>query len=529
MMDGAASEAPRRNKKQRAVLSCIPCHFQKIKCNHVRPCSACCVRGRQAKCEYTVTLEDRWFIEQAHLLRRLQQRRNFLEQRILTLMSASDKKIPVYLTSQQADLPKQRGKQPRSRNPHRRSPSTSTCREAVQPKLELDEKRFCTEQSQPYVQSNSSLAVRPTHTERSIQSLVEVFSVDVDGRRTVPVWLEQAVQMRSSSPLLCAAIEATSFVLMGKISCDPKSTHSGLVRYTCALRLAGSAICDAQRRLRDDVFVAITLFGMIEMYEGGSKDALVKHQQGGLDLLCLRTPLNHCKGVGHSIYADLRLSWILSAISHGRTFLATDDWKTVPWTEASPRSNLHSLLDIAADIPGLWRQMGCTSPSSDSSSSCTSFDDFEYTAEDQATQIIHRLQEWRESQPVHILPEPTEALFTVRDDFPVFETHDSTSGAHRPRDLVYPNVDVCVATISHWAFCLAVPTGASLTWRYQYACNICRSMRFCVQNFPFALACLVRFALKLVCDVFSADSIEGQFPGKLSHYFYQKYQFSILD
>ncbi|GAB1209665.1 hypothetical protein APSETT445_008446 [Aspergillus pseudonomiae] len=335
-------------------------------------------------------MDDRWFIEQAHLLRRLQQRRNFLEQRILTLMSASDKKIPVYLTSQQADLPKQRGKQPRSRNPHRRSPSTSTCREAVQPKLELDE------QSQPYVQSNSSLAVRPTHTERSIQSLVEVFSVDVDGRRTVPVWLEQAVQMRSSSPLLCAAIEATSFVLMGKISCDPKSTHSGLVRYTCALRLAGSAICDAQRRLRDDVFVAITLFGMIE---------------------------------------------ILSAISHGRTFLATDDWKTVPWTEASPRSNLHSLLDIAADIPGLWRQMGCTSPSSDSSSSCTSFDDFEYTAEDQATQIIHRLQEWRESQPVHILPEPTEALFTVRDDFPVFETHDSTSGAHRPRDLVYPNVD----------------------------------------------------------------------------------------
>ncbi|KNG79897.1 hypothetical protein ANOM_011794, partial [Aspergillus nomiae NRRL 13137] len=462
-------------------------------------------------------------------LRRLQQRRNFLEQRILTLMSASDKKIPVYLTSQQADPPKQRGKQPRSRNPHRRSPSTSTCREAVQPKLELDEKRFCTEQSQPYVQSNSSLAVRPTHTERSIQSLVEVFSVDVDGRRTVPVWLEQAVQMRSSSPLLCAAIEATSFVLMGKISCDPKSTHSGLVRYTCALRLAGSAICDAQRRLRDDVFVAITLFGMIEMYEGGSKDALVKHQQGGLDLLCLRTPLNHCKGVGHSIYADLRLSWILSAISHGRTFLATDDWKTVPWTEASPRSNLHSLLDIAADIPGLWRQMGCTSPSSDSSSSCTSFDEFEYTAEDQATQIIHRLQEWRESQPVHILPEPTEALFTVRDDFPVFETHDSTSGAHRPRDLVYPNVDVCVATIAHWAFCLAVPTGASRTWRYQYACNICRSMRFCVQNFPFALACLVRFALKLVCDVFSADSIEGQFPGKLSHYFYQKYQFSILD
>lgn len=126
--------------------------------------------------------------------------------------------------------------------------------------------KFCIEQSpQPYLQSNSSLPVRSTHTERSIQSLAEVFSVDVDGKRTVPLWLEQAVQMRSSSPLLCAAIEATSFVLMGKMLCDPKSTHSGLVRYTCALRLAGAAICDAERRLRDDVFVAITLFGMVEV------------------------------------------------------------------------------------------------------------------------------------------------------------------------------------------------------------------------------------------------------------------------
>lgn len=265
------------------------------------------------------------------------------------------------------------------------------------------------------------------------------------------------------------------------------------------------------------------------MYEGGSKDALVKHQQGGLDLLCLRTPSNHCKGMGHSIYADLRLSWILSAISNGRTFLASDDWKTIPWTEASPRSNLHSLLDIAADIPGLWRQMGCTSPGSESASPCTSLDEYEYNAEDQATQIVHRLQEWKKSQPFDALPEPTEALFTVMDDFPVFEMHDSASGAHRPRDLVYPNVDVCAATISYWAFYLAVPTGASLTWRYQYACNICRSMRFCVQNFPFALTCLVRFALKLVGVVFSADSIEGQFPQKLSHYFYQKYRFSILD
>ncbi|KAE8393219.1 hypothetical protein BDV23DRAFT_41989 [Aspergillus alliaceus] len=522
-------EAPRRNKKQRAVLSCIPCHFQKIKCNHVRPCSACCVRGRQSKCEYTVTLEDRWFIEQAQLLRRLQQRRNFLEQRILTLLSASNKKIPVYLTSQQPAPPKQRGKQSRSRNTSRRSPDTSTCREAVQPKRESDDKQLCIGHLQQYVQPNSSPHARSTHTERSIQSLVEVFGSDVDGNRIVPLWLDQAIQMRATSPLLCAAIEATSFVLMGKMASDPKSTHAGLVRYTCALRLAGASLCDPARRQRDDVFVAITLFGMIETYESSSKDALVKHQQGALDLLFLRTPSSHCKGIGHSIYADLRLSWILSAISHRRTFLAHDDWKTVPWTEMSPRGNLHSLLDIAADIPGLWRRMEGNSQGSHPASPCGSPHGFEPTLEEQAMNVIQHLQEWREAQTADALPDPAEALFTVMDEFPVFLIQDSVSGTHRPRDLVYPNVDACATTVSYWAFHLAVPTGVSPTWRYQYASNICRSMRFCVQNFPFALVCLIRFALKVVCDAFSADSIERQFLRKLADYFYQKYQFTILD
>ncbi|KAF7594546.1 hypothetical protein BBP40_008993 [Aspergillus hancockii] len=525
------SEAPRRNKKQRAVLSCIPCHFQKIKCNHVRPCSACCVRGRQSKCEYTVTLEDKWFIEQAHLLRRLQQRRNFLKQRILSLLSASDK-VPNYLAPQASDLPKQRGKQKRSRNTSRKNPRTSTptSREAVQPKEEPDDKQIYIGQSQPHVQPSNNLHVRFTHTERSIQSLIEVFSADIDGNRTVPLWLGQAVQLRASSPLLCAAIEATSFVLMGKRASDPRSTHAGLIRYTCALRLAGTALYDPAKRLQDDVFVAITLFGMTEMYEGGFKDALLKHQQGGLDLLWLRTPLNHCKGIGHSIYADLRLSWIISAISHRRTFLSNTEWKTVPWNETSSRNNLHSLLDIAADIPGLWKQLEWASQGgSPSSLPCFSLHGSEIDVEEQATRLAQCLQDWRESQTSDSLPDPTEEIFTVMDDFPVFETQDATSETRRPRNLVYPDAHTCVTTISYWAFYLSIPTGASLTWRYQFACNICRSMRFCVEKFPFSLACLIRFALKVVSDVFGIDSIEDNFLRKLSDYFYQKYRFSILD
>ncbi|KAE8145650.1 hypothetical protein BDV25DRAFT_133604 [Aspergillus avenaceus] len=481
---------PRRNKKQRAVLSCIPCHFQKIKCNHVRPCSACCVRGRQSKCEYTVTLEDRWFIEQAHLLRRLQQRRNFLEQRILALLPDSQN-IPVYITSPPLNPSKSRGKrQNRSPKTSRKNSPSSSCQEAVLPKQEPDDKLLCLDQLQSHVTNNSNMQpLRLTHTERSIQSLVEVLSSNIEGNRTTPLWLEQAIQLRASSPLLCAAIEATSFILTGKLQSDPKSMHAGLVRYTCALRLAGTALRDPTERLRDEVFVAITLFGMIEMYEGNSTDGLRNHQQGGLDLLYLRTPSRHCKDVGHSIYVDMRLQWIISSILHRRTFLTNEEWKTIPWSETGSRIDKHDLFDIAADIPGLWRELDRLYYGSQTSSPCGSPESFGSSVEEQAEQLAQRLQEWRESQNPDTLP--TEALFTIRDDFPVFETQDP-QGIHKPRDLVYPNAESCATTISYWSFYLAIARGTPLTWQYEFACNICRSMRFCVQNFPFALAYLKR-------------------------------------
>lgn len=115
------------------------------------------------------------------------------------------------------------------------------------------------------MQLNSGLPACFAHRERCIYLLVDLFRVHVDGKYIMPLWLEQAIQIRSSSPLLCAAIDAISFILMGKFSRDETTTHSGLVQYTYALQLAGAAISDTQRRLGDDVFVAITLFGMIEV------------------------------------------------------------------------------------------------------------------------------------------------------------------------------------------------------------------------------------------------------------------------
>lgn len=48
-MDGDTSHIRKRRRK---VLSCVPCHRQKIKCNRHQPCSRCIAGHRETECIY---------------------------------------------------------------------------------------------------------------------------------------------------------------------------------------------------------------------------------------------------------------------------------------------------------------------------------------------------------------------------------------------------------------------------------------------------------------------------------------------
>jgi hypothetical protein len=47
-----------------------------------------------------------------------------------------------------------------------------------------------------------------------------------------------------------------------------------------------------------------------QAFNQSSPGAILKHQQGGLELLRLRTPYRHRTGLEQSLFVDLRMFWV---------------------------------------------------------------------------------------------------------------------------------------------------------------------------------------------------------------------------
>lgn len=54
-----SSSDPSRQKRSRALLSCGPCRFSKLKCDREAPCGQCLKRERPDQCQYAPRPEKR--------------------------------------------------------------------------------------------------------------------------------------------------------------------------------------------------------------------------------------------------------------------------------------------------------------------------------------------------------------------------------------------------------------------------------------------------------------------------------------
>lgn len=68
--------------KYRAKQSCIPCRTRKVKCDRIKPCQACCVRGQPSQCEYVASNEERFLISQADAIEGLRKEVATLRQQL---------------------------------------------------------------------------------------------------------------------------------------------------------------------------------------------------------------------------------------------------------------------------------------------------------------------------------------------------------------------------------------------------------------------------------------------------------------
>ncbi|GKZ19425.1 hypothetical protein AbraIFM66951_011035 [Aspergillus brasiliensis] len=526
---GAAKAGTR--KKIRPTYSCLNCHKRKVKCDRVKPCGACCLRGTPSECEYGTNKRDRHYIQQSALIENL-------------LRSCESLKQQLAEARQLANLPAikdEDGPLPGSQALYSIKESDNSVDDGDDSLDELDLSTK-TPDNQSLASPNAVVLEEPPNAliEIYVERLVNDFSpAQVSGT----IALREARSMRVFSPILCSAFEAASLTFAGRRDGNRSVEVAGHSRYLRVLRSLQHALYDPQQGKSTEVLVVVLLATIIEAFKQTSKDSLLKHQLGGLELLRTRTPYRHRHGIERSLYVDLRMYWVTAALVHRKpTFLAEKDWLTVPWPGDGPAKDiLQRLLDVAVHIPGYLAQVdefsallkGGNKPPSE-------LVNMQSAIWDRATELQGLLQVWKnmyaDTYPLGGPWEESPSKADPTDDFPKFKCRNpSTMQIIVGQNIMYPDLLLATSMTFYWALGLIISTTdpglvsvLGLQERYQYACNICRSMKYYTQNIPGCLISRVMFILRTAFDNFADGMVEKESMAEMFTYIGRKFELPVF-
>ncbi|PYI04319.1 C6 finger domain protein [Aspergillus sclerotiicarbonarius CBS 121057] len=548
--DGARSDQPEPSatskagtrKKIRPTYSCLNCHKRKVKCDRVKPCGACCLRGTPSECEYGTSKRDRHYIQQSALIENLLRSCESLKhqlaeaRQLANLPAVKDEDGPAQNT--QAALYSIREKE--SNTPEDEDDDDESGGD-----LDLASSKVPGHQA---VASPNALVLEERRTRKETNALIELYverlvnnfsPADVTGT----IALREARSMRVFSPILCSAFEAASLTFAGRRDGNRAVEVAGHTRYLRVLRSLQNALYDPQEGKSTEVLVVVLLATIIEAFKQTSKDSLLRHQLGGLELLRTRTPYRHRHGVERSLFVDLRMYWVTAALVHRKpTFLAEKDWLTVPWPGDGPSKDiLQRLLDVAVHIPGYLSQIdeftallkAGTRPPSELVT-------LQSAIWERANELQGLLQMWKsmyaDTYPAGGPWEETHYRADPTDDFPKFRCRNpSTMEVVIARNIMYPDLLLATSMTFYWALGLIISTTdpglvsvLSLHERYQYACNICRSMKYYATNIPGCLISRVMFILRTAFDNFADGMIEKESMAEMFAYLGRKFEFPVF-
>ncbi|KAH8690681.1 putative C6 finger domain protein [Talaromyces proteolyticus] len=517
-------------KKFRRTLSCLSCQKRKVKCDRVKPCRACCIRGAPSECEFGVTKKDRHFMDQSDLIEQLQARVKELENRLLKqtgeVSTATDESPSSNENSPRINFASSAETKELTKNVGKTTPANVTYRPTVQSLLA------------------SSPSPEKILMEIFVGELINGFSPDPSDIHGRVFDLRSASEKRIFSPLLASGFGAASLTFIGQRDQHPKMIAAGHSQYSRTLKLLQSAVNHQEKCKSTEVLTAVVLLTIIEAFKQTSPGAVMKHQLGGLELLRIRTPYRHRSGLEQSLYIDLRMFWVTTAIASRRaTFLANEDWKVVPWPEnGPPKDMLHLLLDVAVDIPaflGKYDELKTAlrrGKLPKEELACTHHD-----VQATARELDQRLQLWHSlyalSYEHGFMTQAPANSISGDDKFPVLKCHDlSTGGIIEPTILIYPDLMLAVTVCLHRALRLVVAgndddglvTVLRPHERYQLAVDICRSMRYYLHTVPGFLVSRIMFVLRVAFDTFSEGMIEKKFAQELFWYIGNKYRFPVF-
>ncbi|KAH3435511.1 hypothetical protein KXW39_001909 [Aspergillus fumigatus] len=554
-------------KKTRTTYSCLNCHRRKVKCDRVKPCSACCLRGTPSECEYGTSKRDHHYIQQSALIDSLMKtcedlKKQLAEARALANLPPVKPEEPFSVSSPE-DHREKTVDEERSQNPESRA-SSSLIKQSADPAgrsfAQTTNTPCTTDRSSRSLSDDKRIltdpAVASSFVEVFVERLIDNFSPQPASVYGGTVALREASRMRILSPMLCTAFEAASLTFAGRREQIREVEAVGHARYVRVLRQLQTALNDPKQNKSTEVMVVVLLFTIIEAFKHSTKDSLLKHQLGGLQLLQARTPYRHRYGIDRSLYVDLRLYW--DTVRTGLGYRGARPEQThLPREQGVADRPVAGRRSIQGHPPPTAGHRGRHPRVPRADRPLHRGPPQRHRALDRARRAADgplgprdgtaaRLNRWKTMfadtyPPGQAWEEPAADTATRPESdpqttFPTFLYRDPATMRLRPAPLlVYPDLLSATCMTFYWALHLTLSTAdgglgsvLGLQERYQYACNICRSMKYYVENTPGGLVSRIMFVLRTAFDAFADWMVEKAFVTEVFRHIADKFHFSVF-
>ena len=175
------------------------------------------------------------------------------------------------------------------------------------------------------------------------------------------------------------------------------------------------------------------------------------------------------------------------------SFLAREEWKTMPWSAGTTTKNpLDYLLDLAIEIPALLslsdELLASQKPNGERDEAMTK----QRALWDGVADLTNRFLDWkRDWVDTYRRGTIEEIPAEPSDQFPIFQCLNPATGATlTPTKLTYPDIFLAQTMLTYYAIRLILSSvdsradGVSPLEQYDLACRICRSLEWYISNGP---------------------------------------------
>ncbi|KAJ6136344.1 hypothetical protein N7512_001504 [Penicillium capsulatum] len=577
--DSRVKKAPSRQSR-----SCKVCRLRKVKCDRVKPCHACCAHGYPSKCVYeSVPEEEAYPISQAEEIRNLRAEIRDLRARIeekrdssrapdlqrleqLESLFESIRSAPLSvvehlvreLRSNQSDLKNEltpvgpwegleaydgmdyaSGGSPPAVIPfRRRGPDSGLGLNFNDPVIPDEDKdgddseRMSLDSGSDSASSSCAISIMNVNSpavDIFVERFVDAFSPEVDIKSGRAGALRAAAGIRMFSPLISEAFDAVSVAFFGRSVQDKEIEASGFRLYPRVLRGLQDALLDPERSKAESTLVTVILLLAFESVERTTQSGIPAHLSGAVRLIEHRGPENHMYGVEHLLFTELRPYWLGGALaSRQPSFLAREEWKTIPWSAGTTNKDiLHHLLDLAADIPGLLAQSDAFKEAQRSSvMSAKEIAIKQVTLWNGITELTTKFAQWHHDW-VECNPDgpPQEVEQTEDQDFPIFHQRDLRTGAiFIPTKLSYPNLLLAQTMCVYYSVRLVLSSidnrpddSVTPIEQYSFGCGICRTYEWYILTAPGNMINRLAFPTRVAWEAFPDNGPERAFMAEVLH------------